>query len=200
MRSLILITALALLTCGCGAKVDNGTGALGGDHGTDDAGRDASTTADGSLATESGAGDSAGSSTASDAALGPCNPAGRGALIGGGFVSMNWTADECQPDGTCIQTLRADGCSVQVQVAGALYKHEMTTADCALLGDWMNSMELISAVKRGYTCKYERGNLDIIEVNDVGASTSYKVPPNCTDEAWVDHRACMQYLIDTYGH
>ena len=204
MTKLIIGLVALLLACGCGAKIDSRSGALGGDHGKDgvgdDAGKDASSSAEGGLATEVGAGDTSGGPTATDAAIGPCNPAGRGALIGGGFVSMNWQADECQPDASCIQVVHADGCHLNVQTGGAVFKHDMTAADCALLGDWMNSVELISAVKRGYTCKYERGNLDILQVNDVGASTSYKVPPNCTDEAWVDHRACMQYVIDTYGH
>ena len=202
MRPLSILFVL-LLAAGCGGKTatadGSGNGGLGAGAGGD-AGADASPV-DGALAPGDVALDTSGGAIPTDTAVGPvgpCNPPTRG-LVFARYLSMKWDADECQPDGSCIQVVHADGCHLLVQRDGAVFEHDMTAADCELLGSWMGSSELITAVKSDYKCAYTRGNLDVLEVNDDSASTSYKVPPNCVDSSWVDHRACMQYLVDAYG-
>lgn len=129
---------------------------------------------------------------------GPCSPIGMGASYGS-FVSMNWITSTCASQGSCIEVVNAVGCSLKVQLHSAVVSTAMSADDCARLGAWMTSDELIGAVKRGTTCPDHGGNPDVLDLQTSTASTSYKAPSDCTDQAWVDHRACMNYLIGKYG-
>lgn len=101
-------------------------------------------------------------------------------------------------DERAVEVPKGCGCSLTLQHQGSVVNATMSADDCARLGAWITSSELIGAVKRDVTCPYGGGNLDVLDLQTSTASTSYKAPHDCTDKPWADHGACIDYLVGKY--
>jgi hypothetical protein len=197
---LVVVAIVASINLGCGAKIEQASPGDGGKGAGDDAAHvaDDASSGDPWLATGDGSVSNADATTTGGDG-GPCAPVGMGPNVGGSFLSMSWQSAACAWNEPCVSHVDVTGCALRVQKNGALTAYTITADDCARLAAWMTSAELISAVKRQYVCTYSGGNLDLIDVKDSNAETYYKMPADCADQAWVDHRACMAYLADKYA-
>lgn len=198
--SLVVLAVIASLALGCGAKIESAAPGDGGKGAGDEASHvtDDAASGDPGLASGDGSvGNPDATTTGGDG--GPCAPVGMGPNVGGSFLSMSWQSAACAWNEPCVSHVDVTGCALRVQKNGALIAYTLGADDCARLASWMTSTELISAVKRQYDCAYSGGNLDLLDVHDSNAQTHYKMPSGCSDQAWVDHRACMAYLADKYA-